>query len=281
MKLVTMTSELCKRFGDEVALRMIKEAGFDGYDFSMFDYNYDKLFNNDNYLEYVKNLRKISDEIGLPCLQAHAPSPNMRTIEDVKPLTPIFLRAIEIAKILGTEILVVHPGSFLSAEENKEYLYDKLLDYAKEQGVKIATENMFKWKDETETETVPSACGTGADFVRHIDYINNANFTACLDLGHASMVNCEGAVKMIYDLGSRISALHVHDNDLYDDKHVFPFQGDMDWVAITKALKEIGYKGHFTFEADCSMSRYPNELLPYMLVLLEKTGRYLINLIEN
>ncbi len=281
MKLVTMTSQLSKRFGDEKAIRMIKEAGFDGFDFTMSDCNYNLLFNNDNYIEYVKNLKKVSDEINLPCLQAHAPSPNMRTIEDVSPLTPMFLRSIDIASILGCKIIVVHPGSFLSAEENYTYVYEKLLPYAEKMGVIVATENMFKWKDETETETVPSACGTAKDFVRHMEYITHPNFTACLDLGHASMVNCEGAVKLIKALNNKIGCLHVHDNDLYDDKHAFPFLGDMNWYEIAAALKEVGYKGHFTFEADESMKNYPNELLPYMLTLLEKTGRYIIDLIEK
>lgn len=176
--------------------------------------------------------------------------------------------------------LVIHPGSFLTAEENKLF-YDKLLPYAEKMGVMIATENMFKWKDESETETVPSACGTSADFLRHLDVIDHPSFTACLDIGHAEMVNCEGAAKMIRALGDRISCLHVHDNDLYHDLHTFPFAGNANWNEITSALREIGYKGAFTFEADSFMKNYPDELIPACLTLLEKTGRYLINMIEG
>jgi sugar phosphate isomerase/epimerase len=95
------------------------------------------------------------------------------------------------------------------------------------------------------------------------------------------MVNCEGAPKMIRALGKRIGALHVHDNDLIYDDHIFPFAGFSNWEEITSALAEVGYSGHFTFEADQSMTRYPDELLPYCLKLLERTGRYLIKRIEN
>jgi sugar phosphate isomerase/epimerase len=147
-------------------------------------------------------------------------------------------------------------------------------------GVLIATENMFKWKDATETETVPAACGTSEDFIRHLDVIDHPSFTACLDLGHAEMVNCEGAVSMIRALGNRISCLHVHDNDLYHDLHTFPFAGNANWREIADALREIGYSGHFTFEADSFMKSYPDELIPACLYLLERTGRYLISLIE-
>jgi sugar phosphate isomerase/epimerase len=157
-----------------------------------------------------------------------------------------------------------------------------LLGEAEHLGVRIATENMFKWKDETEKETVPAACGTAEDFVRHIDVGNHPYYTACLDIGHAQMQNCEGAVKLIRALGGkRLGALHVHDNDLWDDHHTFPFVGMSNWEEITSALADVGYKGKFTFEANAFLKRYPNELLPACLALLEKTGRYLIKRIEE
>lgn len=283
MKLVMLTSELSKRFGDKKALEYIKKAGFDGYDYSMFDHVNEYIFNNDNYIDYAKELRKVSDDLGLPCLQSHAPSPLMRTVEQVVPLEKTFLRSIEVASILGCKIIVIHPGSFLTAEENKIHIYDKLLPYAKEMGVTIATENMFKWKEGfEEIETVPSACGTAKDFVEHIDLINHPNFTACLDIGHAEMVNCEGAVKLIKALGhDRLGALHVQDNDLFHDNHTLPFLGGINWYEIAKALKEIDYKGHFTFENDGFLVGFPNELIPQALKLIEQTGRYLIKQIEE
>ena len=60
MKLVQMTSQLARRFGDEKAIRMIKDAGFDGFDFTM-DAS-DKIIYADGngYIDYVKNLKKIS-----------------------------------------------------------------------------------------------------------------------------------------------------------------------------------------------------------------------------
>jgi len=282
MKLVTQTSELSRRFGDFTAIKMIKGAGFDGYDFSMTANNYDVLFNDDAFIEYVDKLREFADGLNFPCLQAHAPSPLMRTAEQIVPLIPVMKRAIIIAKTLGCKIIVIHPGSFLSAYENKSLFYDHLLPCAKENGVTIATENMFKWKDQTETETLPSACGTARSFVEHVDIMNDKNFTACLDIGHSEMVNCEGAVKMIKALGGkRLGALHVQDNDLYHDDHLFPFVGKVNWTEVAKALKEVGYKGHFTFEADIFMRNYPDELLGACLSFLEKTGRYLIDLIEK
>lgn len=274
-----LTEQIARRVGDKKAIEMIKTAGFDGYDYTMAEYNYDLLFNNEKYLEYAKEIRRFADDLGISCLQAHAPSPRMRTLEQVIPCVPIFLKAIEISAILGCKILVVHPGAFLTAEENKTHLYDKLLPYAIEKGVIIATENMFKWKDETEKETVPAACGTALDFIEHIDLMNNGNFTACLDVGHAEMVNCEGAAYMIRQLGhNRVGALHIHDNDLYDDLHTLPFVGKIDWEEVMQALKDINYQGCFTYENTAFFKAFPDELLLDCLRFSEKVGRFLINL---
>ena len=282
MKLVMLTEELARRFGDKKAIEMIKAAGFDGYDYTMAEYNHDLLFNNDNYLEYAKEIRRMADELGISCLQAHAPSPRMRTLEQVLPCVPMFMKAIEISAILGCKMLVVHPGSFLSAKENKIHLYDKILPFARQKGVVIATENMFKWKDETETETVPAACGTAQDFIEHIDLVNDEFFTGCLDVGHAEMVNCEGAAYMIRQLGhNRVGALHIHDNDLYEDLHTLPFIGKINWDEVTKSLKEIDYQGNFTYENTCFFKSFPDDLLMNCLILSEKVGRYLMQLITE
>ena len=54
---------------------------------------------------------------------------------------------------------------------------------------------------------------------------------------------------MIRALGSRLQALHLHDNDLHGDSHQIPFSMSIDFDQVVKALKEIGYSGYFTLEA--------------------------------
>ncbi|MBQ7643069.1 MAG: sugar phosphate isomerase/epimerase [Clostridia bacterium] len=282
MKIVTLTSQSSVRFGDEKALQLIKQAGFDGYDYSFFTKKSTEILWSDGYREYFENLRKFADGIGLPCLQTHSPSEySLLDEKQAEEYVKITLRSIEATEILGAKIVVVHPEKWFSAEQNKAF-YDKVLPAAKKAGVIIATENMFRWKDEKCEVTAPGACGTAEDFVRHIDLMNDPSFKGCLDIGHSQMVNCEGAVALIKALGKeRICALHVHDNDLYHDDHVFPFIGKSDWKEICKALKDIGYDGHFTFEADATLKNYPSELIGDCLKLLAATGRYLVKLIEG
>ena len=284
MKIVTTTGHIGRRVGVKKAVEMIAKAGFDGYDCTMLgmDDEFDGIYVGEQGLKNVKELKRFADEIGLPCLQAHGPCPGVPKFSTVERYVEMSLRAIQYASELECPLLVVHPANDFTAKENYERIYAPLMESAKEYGVRIATENMFKWKDEKEIETVPAACGTAEDFVNHVDYGNNPYFTACLDIGHAQMQNCEGAVKLIKALGKqRLGALHVHDNDLWDDHHTFPFVGKSNWAEITTALAEVDYDGHFTFEADAFLRNYPNELLPSCLQLLGDTGRYLANEIER
>ena len=57
--------------------------------------------------------------------------------------------------------------------------------------------------------------------------------------------------------GKRVKALHVHDNDLVRDVHTLPFTRKIDWDEVMTALKDIGYDGELTFEADTFLSQFP------------------------
>lgn len=249
--------------GEEKAIEYIAKAGFEAWDFSMFrmckyDWQAKKLLDNDHplasseYLKFARRLKQIGLDNGIVCNQSHAPfplySPEIRSY---------MKRAIECTAEAGGKICVIHPDNYKSAEENAE-MYFELLPFAKECGVKIATENMWNWDDEL-NQAAPAACSSHESFVAHIDAVNDEYFTACLDLGHAEMRGLEtSAVKMIKALGNRLGALHVHDNNLHDDSHQIPFSMKMDFDAIIGALKEIGYKGDMTLEADAYLSYFCN-----------------------
>ena len=129
-------------------------------------------------------------------------------------------------------------------------MYLELLPFAKDCGVKIATENMWNW-DDAKDESCFAACATSESFIEHIDAVNDPYLVACLDIGHAEMRGSgSGAANMIRALGHRLQVLHIHDNDRWHDSHQIPFSMSIDFAPIAAALKEIGYKGWFTLEAD-------------------------------
>lgn len=264
MKTSTQTSSAAKLVGDEKAVELIAKAGFDAWDFSMFDmckYDWSKkillenshpLAGND-YLAFSRRLKQVGLDNGIVCNQSHAPFPTF-----CAEIRSYFKRAIECTAEAGGEICIIHPDNNKSAEENAE-MYFELLPFAKDCGVKIATENMWNW-DSEKNESSFAACATGADFVKHVDAVNDDFLVACLDIGHAEMRGSgNGAANMIYALGPRLQALHIHDNDKWHDSHQIPFSMSIDYEPIVKALKDTNYSGYFTLEADYYLDDFSSE----------------------
>ncbi len=264
MKTSTQTSSAAKLVGDEKAVELIAKAGFDAWDFSMFDmckYDWSKkiLLENSHplagneYLAFARRLKQVGLDNGIVCNQSHAPFPTF-----CAEIRSYFKRAIECTAAAGGEICIIHPDNNKSAEENAE-MYFELLPFAKDCGVKIATENMWNW-DSEKNESSFAACATGADFVKHIDAVNDDFLVACLDIGHAEMRGSgNGAANMIYALGPRLQALHIHDNDKWHDSHQIPFSMSIDYEPIVKALKDTNYSGYFTLEADYYLDDFSSE----------------------
>ncbi|MBQ5810826.1 MAG: sugar phosphate isomerase/epimerase, partial [Clostridia bacterium] len=230
------------------------KAGFDAFDFSMFamcKYDWGKdivlpsahpLYSGD-YLAFARRLKQVASDNGIVCNQSHAPFPVCN-----KDIRSYLKRSIECTAEAGGEICIIHPDNNKGPKENAE-MYFELLPFAKECGVKIATENMFNWDREAD-KAIFAACATPESFLAHLDAVNDDYLVACLDIGHCEIMgDGVSAVQMVKALGSRIKALHIHDNDLHYDRHWIPFYSHIDFDPIVKALKEIGYQGYFTLEA--------------------------------
>ena len=240
---------------EEKALFDIASAGFDAYDFTMcgdmvkYDYRTKSCIPSAHplagadYMSFVKKIKRIAAENGLICNQSHAPFPVVS--EGVRAM---LCRSLECTAELGGSICVVHPDNDKSAEENAE-MYFELLPYAKEFGVKIATENMWNW-DKEAGHAAKAACSHHDDFLAHVLAVNDPYLVACVDVGHAEMQGLDtDAATMIRTLGSHVQALHLHDVDLLHDNHYAPFTLKVDYEPIIRALKEIDYQGDMTLEA--------------------------------
>lgn len=256
------STEIGSLFGcvtPEKAVQIVGEAGFDAWDFTMHTFvSYDRVsgtvteiderFCSDGYIEFAKGLRLVGERCGIHCNQSHAPFPS------VPAMMPYIKRAIECTAAAGGEICVVHPWNDGTPEENAQ-MYRELLPLAKSLGVKIATENMWNWDKERDIAAV-AACSLPDNFNEHLDRVNDCDFVACLDIGHAEMFRTlTSAPEMIRALGPRLSALHIHDNDRHHDSHAIPFTMNIDFDGVVKALREIGYSGYFTLEADNPITR--------------------------
>ena len=261
MKISTEIGSISELVGEHKAVELCAKAGFDGWDFSMFamgPYNWriDGLDPSDhplctgNHLKLARELRKIGEDNGICCNQSHAPFPvSCPAIRDR------LEGAIDCTAEAGGETCAIHPDNDKSPEETAQ-MYFELLPFAKSCGVKIATENMWNWAPGW-THIVEAACSTSESFCKHLEAVNDDFLIACLDIGHAEMRGAgDGAYKMIHALGSKLQALHIHDNNLKDDSHEIPFSMDIDFDLVVRALKEIGYSGWLTLEAGTYMKRF-------------------------
>ena len=204
-------------------------------------------------MAFARKLRQIGLDNGMTCNQSHAPFPT-----DVPQVQSYLKRAIECTAEAGGKYCVIHPMNDGTPEENAE-MYWTLLPFAKEHGVKIATENMWNWNAD-KTASVFAACATDESFVAHLDAVGDDDLVACLDLGHAEMRGSgSGAVNMIHALGDRLKCLHIHDNDLLHDSHQLPYTMQIDFDPILAALKEIGYSGELTLEVDRYLESYNSD----------------------
>lgn len=261
MKTSTEIGSAAKLVGEENAVELVAQAGFDAWDFSMFamvryDWSNHCLLDNDHpltrpdYLKFARELRRIGEDNGIHCNQSHAPFPSSHP-----GVRSYMKRAIECTAEAGGKMVIIHPNNDATPEENAAF-YAELLPFAKEHGVQIATENMWNW-DSAANCAVPCACSTPESFNAHLDAVNDPDFVACLDIGHAEMKGLgTSAVEMIHALGSRLQALHIHDNDRHHDSHMIPFAGKIDFAAIVQALKATGYGGYLTLEADTYLKNY-------------------------
>lgn len=264
LKISTEIHSVANHVGEQKAVEYVAKAGFDAWDLSMFcmveagpvpgqKQLSDHPLNGPAYLKFVRELKRIGLDNGIVCNQSHAPFPSVDPVAH-----SLLKRAIECTAEAGGEICIIHPGNRQTAEENAA-LYLELLPFAKEHGIKLAAENMFNREPETR-RIIPAACSSPADFLRHLELVNDPSLVACLDIGHAEIVGCEtSAPEMIRALGNHLQALHIHDNDRYDDCHKLPFTMSIDFDAVIRALKEIGYRGYLTLEANSCLKQYTPE----------------------
>ena len=253
LKTSTEIASIAKIVGELKAVELVAKAGFDAYDLSLFEMaRYDGKqvvqkghpLQSKDALQYVRQIKQVAADNGIVCNQSHAPFPVY-----CPEIRDLLKTAIEFTAEADGEIVVIHPDNYKSAEENAE-MYLELLPFAKSCGVKIATENMWNWYA-GDTHASPAACSDPQSFLAHLNAVNDPDFVACLDIGHAAMEGMNTSpAEMIHALGNHLQALHIHDNDCRGDHHQLPFTMNIDFDAVVKALKEVNYTGWLTLEVD-------------------------------
>ena len=116
------------------------------------------------------------------------------------------------------------------------------------------------------------------DLIEIVDRVGSDKVQLCLDIGHLHTMGLFDIGDVVRDMGPRLKALHVHDNNAMADQHYFPYMGSIDWKAFVDALREIGYEGVFMYEADKIPSKYPTALKKPCLKFMGEIAEYIVSL---
>jgi sugar phosphate isomerase/epimerase len=197
--------------------------------------------------ERIDEVRTCLAELGLIMPQAHAllkadvaHRDERKREKHVRRL----IRHIETAAQLGIEVIVIHPGgrrmATTRAEQQRDWTLNvetfcQLGDLAGERGVRIGLENLMgRYRAPHEL----------LDLIAAIDH---PAIGVTFDTSHANVVGLD-LPAAIREFGSVLIATHISDNDGSGDQHRTPGNGQIDWLAVVQALRDVGYAGLFDLE---------------------------------
>lgn len=238
----------------------IRAAGFDCADLSLATFEGSPFYEKDLTAAraLAKEERKIAARAGIRIHQVHGPWPtDDRTAKSRAEKLVYMERAIRLTPALGARYLVIHPDMPFGwddepapafAYETNRAMFRALLPISEEEGVILCIENMPMKAHALSRVT------RMVEFVKDMDH---PHLGICLDTGHANVFgdDCGDAVRLI---APYLKVLHVHDNMGDKDTHLPPFAGTIGWERFATALKEVGFDGVLSIEANFSTEDMKN-----------------------
>ncbi len=288
------------------SFEFIKECGFEAVDYNIDHYLspsklvkegiYPTLFDSsvEEILEYFRPLKEASEQTGVIISQMHAPFPCWYPGKDEANAHIVMAldKCFAVAEYIGCPAVVVHPSALSPKEAELEgnlNFYRGLIPYIKKyKGVKICLENIFT---RTGGRIMEGRLSNPYDAAKMVDTLNaeagGDYFGFCFDIGHANLTHMN-VKEFVKTMGSRLTILHIHDNDARDDLHMIPYSYLVngsnhvcDWNGFIEGLKEVGYKGVLAFETFRIFSAFPKEVQPQVLKLISGIGHYWSGIISE
>ena len=268
------TTRLRWRFGIQKTLELLKDAGFDAFDLSFLKGKGMPFPTDAELAEMVREVKDAMQKTGLVCDQTHAPH-NLLENEEYTLENPHYreiVSTIKASAAVGAKYVIVHPFRHDDGSDEVEDViayYRSLLPYAKENGIKIATENLFRAAQNPEKMN------------RLLLGIDEEDFVLCFDSGHSSVVGIPPEQFLREVEAKYLCAVHLHDNDGRRDLHQLPYTGTLRWDDILAALSGCGYSGNMNMEIPLYIDKLPDSAIPSALALAEKVGRHMIRKFNN
>ncbi|MNJ38342.1 fructoselysine 3-epimerase [compost metagenome] len=218
-------------FGYELPIKeryqLIKETGFDGILLW-----WSEGFGRGEY----RNAPQLVREAGLFIENIHTPIHNEHTLWldnlDGEDLANRYVQCVTDCAEFQIPTMVVHlpnedhPYSSLGMDRIK-----RITEKAEQLGVNVALENLWNL--------------TNLSYV--LDQVDSKRIGFCYDSGHHYNNYPDKDLLSLY--GSRLMALHLHDNNGTYAQHGLPFDGSIDWSVAMQNIVKTGYSGPIAIEA--------------------------------
>ena len=290
MIITTDNSVMRYAFGDKESIRMCKEAGFDGIDYSLFKMQPENDILNlpdEERKALAYDLRNYAEKIGITFPQAHSDFETRYGEIGNSQHYHNLLRSLEFASWMGIPQIVVHTVKYGIPEDDDFDVYEYnrpffsgLIPIAEKLNLKIGMENLFHKKPNGIYNYV-GVLGTAEEMNAYRDSFNSDVFVTCCDVGHAAVVGVDPAEFIRGMSKDKLTMLHIQDTDNKSDKHWLPYMGKHDWDAITSALAEIGYEGNMNLEVLHFYDRFKDhDLMQSALCHAAKVARHLADQVE-
>ena len=183
----------------------------------------------------LESIMNLCHEYGIEVENHHAPFSHINDIwfdtPEGEEMFKELMDSVDKCKKYGVDTLVVHlSGGRAPINELGMSRFARLVDYAKENGVTIAFENLSKL----------------GNLAYAFEEFEDAGF--CWDTGHEKAFTHGRQYMPLY--ADKIVALHVHDNFCVHkgDMHMIPYDGLIDFDRVTTQLAEANYNKSLMLE---------------------------------
>jgi len=167
-------------------------------------------------------------------------------------ITARFLRALEAAEAVGARQMVLHSPYRLWYHNNRlaasNYAQDKI------ERVHLVLDPVVRRAEATGITLVIENIEDADPATRRalVDSFDSAAIALSIDTGHAQLARrASGAPPVDYfvrDAGNQLAHVHLQDVDGHADRHWAPGEGEIEWVAVFRALADCQSAPHLVLE---------------------------------
>lgn len=197
----------------------------------------------------LKKVKEVEESLGVKIIQVHGPFGDIDfdfSSEDYSHRSKALEKVFSWIKCISEfewGVLVLHTARIVSSQEYDSLsliektkqanirFFKEVSKYASNYGVKVAVENRLE-------------SGYGAlprDLMELVNNVGSDYLGICFDTGHAHVnkLDLESTLESIREF---LIATHIHDNNGFEDQHLPPMMGSMQWDSFMKAIRKINYR---------------------------------------